>query len=810
MEVVRRHADHRARLHVRLQPAQGQLQRLDLLQPRAVPGRRDQRDDAEHEHRRHPPGPVLQSRLLRRRRAVLRAADAAACLGQDLADRHGWQPRRDHRRGQGGVELPAEAGLRHGHLRHQPALAGGGRAVEGVAVPERRLLRLGAEPQLLRSRQASRVQGHLRPVHHRRRHHGYAAFGDQLDRGPAAAERRGPDRRAAAGGLRGRVGAHPGRRRDRAEPVQPGQRPAATPAVHAAGPGVPDQPAADRVRRVPRLRRPGQRAGAHHVRPAVGLAAGKGGRTVFVLADQGGGAAQGARLDGRAERHRHLPAAGHRPVPVRGRRRRGRQADLPAALRVRIGLLRPDERGHPDQRGAGRHQHHPEVRAVQHPGRHHRHLQRAGAPELHLQLAAAAVRLRAVLGGPDRVGHLQHRREQQLRRLPEPGDGPAHQRDRVRVGPVGVLQLRGFRRAAAAVAVAAEPDHRLRLQEEPGRLHARQPVRLHAESRGLVLRQARLMTWYLIRRLGQSVAVVIGVMILTFLLLHLEPGSVARSVLGLKSTPARVAIFDSLYGLNKPLYQQFGIYVKQLFQGNLGISYQLQEPVASLIGQRLPRDAILLGLSTLLALVIGVPTGIYQALKHNQLADDLLAGSWFTLYSAPDFMEALLLIALLCVQFHVLPPAFPGGVTSVGGLFANWPALVLPVTVLAINSVAGFSQYVRSTALQALAEDYIRVARAKGLPERLVLTPHVLRNSLLPVITILGLSLPDIVAGAVIAESIFNFPGMGLLFWQSALAHDFPVMLGGRLVIGVALVLGNLAADVAYSMLDPRTRYGRP
>jgi peptide/nickel transport system permease protein len=316
------------------------------------------------------------------------------------------------------------------------------------------------------------------------------------------------------------------------------------------------------------------------------------------------------------------------------------------------------------------------------------------------------------------------------------------------------------------------------------------------------------MTWYLVRRAGQSVAVVIGVMILTFVLLHMEPGSVARSVLGLKATPARVAIFDALYGLNKPLYQQFGIYVQQLFHGNLGYSYQLQEPVFALIAQRLPRDAILLGLSTLLALAIGVPTGIYQALRHNRLADDLLAGTWFTLYSAPDFMEALLLIALLCVQFHLLPPAFPAGVTSVAGLFANWPALILPVAVLSINSVAGFSQYVRSTSLQTLAEDYIRVARSKGLSERLVMTRHVLRNSLLPVITILGLALPDIVAGAVIVESIFNFPGMGLLFWQSALAHDFPVMLGGTLVIGVATVVGNLAADVSYGVLDPRIRYG--
>jgi peptide/nickel transport system permease protein len=316
---------------------------------------------------------------------------------------------------------------------------------------------------------------------------------------------------------------------------------------------------------------------------------------------------------------------------------------------------------------------------------------------------------------------------------------------------------------------------------------------------------------YILRRLGQSVVVVIGVMILTFLLLHMEPGSVANAILGngVHVTQLRLAMFDSLYGLNKPLYQQFFLYVQQLFHGNMGVSYQSLQPVSSLIAQRLPRDMILVGLSTVLALIIGVPTGIYQALRHNRPMDDVLAGTWFTLYAAPDFMEALLLIALLCVQLHIFPPAFPGGVTSIGGLFANWKALVLPVAVLSINTVAGFSQYVRSTAIQTLAEDYIRVARAKGLPERLVVTRHVLRNSILPVITILGLSLPDIVAGALIAEAIFNFPGMGLLFWQSALAHDFPVMLGGTLIIGVATVIGNFAADVAYSVLDPRIRYGR-
>jgi peptide/nickel transport system permease protein len=317
------------------------------------------------------------------------------------------------------------------------------------------------------------------------------------------------------------------------------------------------------------------------------------------------------------------------------------------------------------------------------------------------------------------------------------------------------------------------------------------------------------MTWYLVRRVGQAIAVIIGVMILTFILLHMEPGNVARAVLGLKATPARVAIFDDTYGLNKPLYVQFLIYIKQLLQGNLGISYQLQQPVSQLIAQRLPRDALLLGLSTLLALIVGVPTGIYQATHHNQLADDVTAGTWFTLYSAPDFLEAFLLIALLCVQFHIFQPNFPGGITSVGGVLADWRALVLPVFVLSINSVANFSQYARSTAIQVLASDYIRVARAKGLPRRLVLNRHVLRNSLLPVITLLGLSLPGIVAGAVIAESVFNFPGMGLLFWQSALSHDFPVMLGATLIIGIATVTGNLIADIAYGIMDPRIRHVR-
>jgi peptide/nickel transport system permease protein len=315
------------------------------------------------------------------------------------------------------------------------------------------------------------------------------------------------------------------------------------------------------------------------------------------------------------------------------------------------------------------------------------------------------------------------------------------------------------------------------------------------------------MTWYLVRRVGQAIVVLIGVMILTFILVHAETGSTARAVLGLKATPARIALFERTYGLDKPIYQQFWVYMKNLAHGNFGTSYEYLQPVSTLMAQRLPRDAVLLGISTVLALLIGVPIGIYQALRHNLLVDDVLAGTWFTLYAAPDFMEALLLIAVFCVQFHWLQPNFPGGITSVGGLFADWRAMILPVVVLSINTVSGFSQYARSSAIQQLAADYIRVVRAKGLPQRLVVTRHLLRNSLLPIVTILGLSLPSIVGGAIIAEAIFNFPGMGLLFWNAALEHDFPILLGTTLVVGVAAVAGNLLADIAYGVLDPRIRY---
>jgi peptide/nickel transport system permease protein len=313
-------------------------------------------------------------------------------------------------------------------------------------------------------------------------------------------------------------------------------------------------------------------------------------------------------------------------------------------------------------------------------------------------------------------------------------------------------------------------------------------------------------TAYLVRRAGQAIVVVIGVMLLTFILIHMEPGNVARSVIGVRATATRISIFDATYGLNHPLYKQFIDYLNQVLHGDLGTSFYLQQPVTTLFGQALPRDIFLLGTSTVLALLIAIPMGVYQAVRRGGIADNLLTGVTFTLYAMPVFFFAIVMVSLLAVQFHVLPPTMPS-TASLSAMLSDPKALVLPVVTLTLVQISGFSRYMRSSVIDTLAQDYLRVARAKGLPERLVLFRHVLRNSFLPIVTILGLSLPGLVGGAIIVEEVFNYQGMGNLFYNAALKHDFPILLGSTLLVGVVTVIGNLVADIAYGILDPRVRY---
>jgi peptide/nickel transport system permease protein len=319
------------------------------------------------------------------------------------------------------------------------------------------------------------------------------------------------------------------------------------------------------------------------------------------------------------------------------------------------------------------------------------------------------------------------------------------------------------------------------------------------------------MTVYLVRRVGQALVVVLGVMIITFIMIHLEPGSAARAYLGVKATPSRIAQFNATYGLNEPLLRQFFTYMNHVLHGNFGISYYYQQPVSTLIAQRFPSDVFLVGISSVLAVLIALPMGIYQAVRRNSVSDNLLTGVTFTLYSMPDFFFAYLLIALFAIQLHWLPPGFQqdqNSSLSLTGILAEPAALILPISVLTITSISGWSRFMRSSAIDTLAQDYIRVARAKGLPRRLVLSRHVVRNSSLTIITLLGLSLPGLVVGAVITEYVFNYPGLGLLFLGAATEHDFPILMASELIIGAATVIGNMSADIAYGLLDPRIRRG--
>ena len=184
----------------------------------------------------------------------------------------------------------------------------------------------------------------------------------------------------------------------------------------------------------------------------------------------------------------------------------------------------------------------------------------------------------------------------------------------------------------------------------------------------------------------------------------------------------------------------------------------------------------------------------------------MLTGASFVLYSFPTFWLGIILIEIFSISLHILPPTAPSG-DSVTAILSDWQGLILPVMTLALVSIASYSRYMRSSMIDSLAQDYIRTAKAKGLSQRAILFRHALRNSLIPMATLIGLSIPAVFSGAVITESVFNYPGVGLLFVQSATSEDFSVLLGLTLVAAIGVIIGNLVADIGYAVLDPRIRY---
>jgi peptide/nickel transport system permease protein len=266
-----------------------------------------------------------------------------------------------------------------------------------------------------------------------------------------------------------------------------------------------------------------------------------------------------------------------------------------------------------------------------------------------------------------------------------------------------------------------------------------------------------------------------------------------------------VASFNHTYGLDQPVPVQFADYVVALGHGDLGFSYKRNQSVLTLVGEYLPVTLVLMVISTVLAVLVAIPVGMVQAVRRNRPEDHLMTGILFVFYSMPVFWLGLILIVIFAVNLGWLPSGGPqGGLATYPGQLER---LILPIATLTLVTIALFSRYLRSAMIESLVQDYVRTARAKGASLNRVMLRHVLPNSLFSTITLLGLSIPYIFSGALIVEALFNYPGMGLLFWNAAQSRDYPVVLGVTLVVALATVLGNLAADLVYAVADPRVRY---
>jgi peptide/nickel transport system permease protein len=302
-------------------------------------------------------------------------------------------------------------------------------------------------------------------------------------------------------------------------------------------------------------------------------------------------------------------------------------------------------------------------------------------------------------------------------------------------------------------------------------------------------------TAYLARRALQAIAVVLLVTLIVFTLIRLAPGGATADVVGAGTA-------------HQQFLAQYLTWLGRVLHGNLGFSSVLNQSVGSLLAASLPRTLALTGTSTLIALIVAVPVGLLQAVRRSTATAHVLRVLTYLFYGTPTFVLGLVLISFLAIRWHLFGaegPQAPGFI----GVISDVYDMTLPVLTLSLVTIAIFARYLRSSALDSLAQEYVDAARARGAGQRRVLVRHVLRNSLVPVVTLIGLSFPQIVGGAVVVEIVFNIQGMGWQIVQAALNRDFPVTLGFTLVIGIGAAVGSLLADVGYALLDPRVRHAQ-
>ncbi|HUY99295.1 MAG TPA: ABC transporter permease [Thermomicrobiaceae bacterium] len=308
---------------------------------------------------------------------------------------------------------------------------------------------------------------------------------------------------------------------------------------------------------------------------------------------------------------------------------------------------------------------------------------------------------------------------------------------------------------------------------------------------------------YILRRLVQMIPVLLGVTIIVFTLVHLIPGDPAAAMLGDKATIDNVARLRQAMGLDKPLYVQYFYYLRNLFELNLGTSILYRIPVASLIGQRMVVTLSLVACTAVLTTIISLPLGILAALKKDSLLDNIVRSSLMVTMVMPSFWSGIMLIIILSIQLH-LTPVSGWGTNPLDDIYH----LILPALTISLGLAPILIRSLRTSILEALGTDYIKTARSKGLQERVVISVHVLRNALIPPVTLLGVSIGFLMGGAVIIERVFALPGEGALLIDSVTARDYPVIQSATLIFSVLVILVNLATDILYSFLDPRVRFG--
>ncbi|NBD27696.1 ABC transporter permease [Paenibacillus glycinis] len=314
---------------------------------------------------------------------------------------------------------------------------------------------------------------------------------------------------------------------------------------------------------------------------------------------------------------------------------------------------------------------------------------------------------------------------------------------------------------------------------------------------------------YFVRRLLQSVLVLFFITVLTFLLIHAAPGGPRQIYLSPGLSQEAMAVQAHNLGLDRPLPLQFVSWIGDLLKGDLGYTFKNHIPVGEIIWPTIGHTMVLMGSAWLLSLLIAIPWGIYNSTVEYSLSDQTASFVAYLGFAMPTFWFGIILQELFALKWNLLPLSDMWTMGSEGNIGNLIYHLVLPVSVLTLGFLAGYSKYSRSSMLEVLDRDYIRTARAKGLNERRVIFRHGLRNALIPIITLLGLDLPILVAGAALTESVFNWPGMGRLFVQNAVSREYSVLMAVTLITAVFVIAGNLLADILYALVDPRVRLDR-